>query len=179
MGLHLATLSQHQASLPQVQVRTNHSYSPSCFCQSQLGGNQFNPNQFNPNQFNQFNPNQSNQFNQFNPNQSNQSNPTSFNQSNPNQPNPNQFDQSTPNRFNQSIPTQFNQSTLNQFNPSALSLPFSFPVPNTSSASLAILLEKKHSLDFKEILARKPLNAQHGYHCILQLVKNKSKPALK
>jgi len=123
----------------------------------EAGANQFNPNQFNPNQFNQ---SHSNSFNQLNPNQFNQSNPsqfnvnpTSFNQFNPtsfnpnqfnqstpnrfNQSTPNQFNQSTPNQFNQSTPNQFNQSTPNQFNPSAPSSPFSTPVPNMSSASLA------------------------------------------
>jgi len=118
----------------------------------EAGANQFNPNQFNqshsnsfnqldPNQFNQSNPSQFNvnptSFNQlnstsFNPNQFNQSTPNRFNQSTLNQ-----FNQSTPNQFNQSTPNHFNQSTPNQFNPSAPGSPFSTPVPNMSSASVA------------------------------------------
>jgi len=109
----------------------------------EAGANQFNPNQFNQSHSNSFNQPNPNQFNQSNPSQFNV-NPTSFNQFNstsfnpdPTSSNPNQFNQSTPNRFNQSTPNQFNQSTPNQFNPSAPSSPFSTPVPNMSSASLA------------------------------------------
>jgi len=114
---------------------------------NQLDPNQFNqsnPSQFNvnPTSFNQFNSTSSNpnQFSQSTPNRFNQSTPNQFNQSIPNQFNqstPNQFNQSIPNQFNQSTPNQFNQSTPNQFNPSAPSSPFSTPVPNMSSASLA------------------------------------------
>ena len=128
-------------------------FNPTQFNQShsnsfnQLDPNQFNqsnPSQFNvnPTSFNQFNSTSSNpnQFSQSTPNRFNQSTPNQFNQSIPNQFNqstPNQFNQSIPNQFNQSTPNQFNQSTPNQFNPSAPSSPFSTPVPNMSSASLA------------------------------------------
>jgi len=110
----------------------------------EAGANQFNPNQFNQSHSNSFNQLDPNQFNQSNPSQFNVNptsfNPNQFNQSTPNRFNQstlNQFNQSTPNQFNQSTPNHFNQSTPNQFNPSAPGSPFSTPVPNMSSASVA------------------------------------------
>ena len=101
----------------------------------EAGANQLNPNQFNQSHSNSFNQLDPNQFNQSNPSQFNV-NPTSFNQFNSTSFNPDPTS-SNPNQFNQSTPNQFNQSTPNQFNPSAPSSPFSTPVPNMSSASLA------------------------------------------
>ena len=112
MDVHLATLSQRQASLPHVQVRTNPLLFPLPVPTRFRRGYRSRQTLINPNQFNQFN--------------TNQPNPTEFNQSNPNS-----FNQFNTTSFNQPNPNQFNQSTPNQFNPSALSSP---------SASLASTL---------------------------------------
>ena len=164
MDVHLATLSQRQASLPHVQVRTNPLLFPLPVPTRFRRGYRSRQTLINPNQFNQFNTNQPNptEFNQSNPNSFNQFNTTSFNQ-----PNPNQFNQSTPNQFNQLTPSQFNQSTPNQFNPSALSSPSAslastpvvftigtappvkldrhgYPVKNKSGRPMKKLLQRSH-----------------------------------